>query len=610
VGTELLPGSDTAAPTIIKLPGESTDFATVLSFTSTVGDGSTGILKPTGTTIANTVKYQWYRDGVAIANATKAKYTLTTADNGHGIKLRIVTSHGAVGSRTFTTDVRYTDEQDYSIEIDPGHEPYQSTNTWTLGSQGGLYGTGQFQTPDGLIMDHQIKIQWLRAGVAIAGATSDTYTIQAADYNKILSVRYIVGKVGYTPLMGVTTGQLVGKGITLGNSDGYTDASVTIEPGPGVGTLKAQINDLTPPTPTPAYTYRWYRGSTAITGATASTYKLVSADKGAQISVKVVMTRTNFVVPVTTLQSPSADYAIYADPAVPTTASGVTSVGQVLHATPPSTFYDDPGLSTVATGLTVIYTWYRSGAAISGATAADYTLTASDLGKTITVRATATKAGRLAAASPPSLASSPITIGTIDVGSLGAQTSLNLSTRKATVTFTGTAGTPSLTKTYQWYRNGVAISGATASSFVLATTDTNKSITVRVRLSRTGFTTYTYPASAGQSVGILVNGLSQAEPIYVTGGNDLTSGSVGQTLSCVAPFYYRADGSQLLAGTNPGDTQVRQWTSDGSPIVGQTGYQYTVVAGDVGHGISCTVTNGAKLHKTLIDGSANTVAIS
>ena len=46
------------------------------------------------------------------------------------------------------------------------------------------------------------------------------------------------------------------------------------------------------------------------------------------------------------------------------------------------------------------------------------------------------RTARLPPASPVSLPSSPITIGTIDVGSLGPQTSLNLSTRKATVTFT------------------------------------------------------------------------------------------------------------------------------------------------------------------------------
>ncbi|MEU5099301.1 hypothetical protein [Streptomyces sp. NPDC020996] len=43
-----------------------------------------------------------------------------------------------------------------------------------------------------------------------------------------------------------------------------------------------------------AYSYQWYRGSTAISGATSATYKLTSADKGRKIKVRVKGTRTSF----------------------------------------------------------------------------------------------------------------------------------------------------------------------------------------------------------------------------------------------------------------------------------------------------------------------------
>ncbi|WP_324786598.1 hypothetical protein [Streptomyces sp. H51] len=43
-----------------------------------------------------------------------------------------------------------------------------------------------------------------------------------------------------------------------------------------------------------ACTYQWYRGSTAISHATAATYKLTSADKGHKIKVRVKGTRTSF----------------------------------------------------------------------------------------------------------------------------------------------------------------------------------------------------------------------------------------------------------------------------------------------------------------------------
>ncbi|MEU5099304.1 hypothetical protein [Streptomyces sp. NPDC020996] len=43
-----------------------------------------------------------------------------------------------------------------------------------------------------------------------------------------------------------------------------------------------------------AYSYQWYRGSTAVSGATSATYKLTSADKGRKIKVRVKGTRTSF----------------------------------------------------------------------------------------------------------------------------------------------------------------------------------------------------------------------------------------------------------------------------------------------------------------------------
>lgn len=44
--------------------------------------------------------------------------------------------------------------------------------------------------------------------------------------------------------------------------------------------------------PTPSYVYQWKRGGTNISGATSSTYLLVTADLGATITVTVTATNT------------------------------------------------------------------------------------------------------------------------------------------------------------------------------------------------------------------------------------------------------------------------------------------------------------------------------
>lgn len=92
----------------------------------------------------------------------------------------------------------------------------------------------------------------------------------------------------------------------------------TVVAGPGTGTLQATVTTLSPDTPAPSYTYKWYRDGTAIAGATASTYKLVTADYTKPISVKITMNRLNFVIPSQTLDSTAADYSLFATATEPT----------------------------------------------------------------------------------------------------------------------------------------------------------------------------------------------------------------------------------------------------------------------------------------------------
>lgn len=74
----------------------------------------------------------------------------------------------------------------------------------------------------------------------------------------------------------------------------------------------------------------------------------------------------------------------------------------------------------------------------------------------------------LASGNPPTLTVIPTITGTAEVGE---------TLTASTGTFTGDA---TITYAYQWFAGGVAISGATASTFVLTSTQIGKIITVRV----------------------------------------------------------------------------------------------------------------------------------
>jgi uncharacterized protein YdbL (DUF1318 family) len=135
--------------------------------------------------------------------------------------------------------------------------------------------------------------------------------------------------------------------------------------------------------------------------------------------------------------------------------------------------------------VTLTYQWYRSGVAITGATASTYKLTTTDQAKTLTVRVTGAKSGYLTAARTSAATSAVL-------GAFTSPTPTISGTRKVAYTLTAVPGTWSpapTTFTYQWYRSGVAISGATARTYKLTSLDKGKYVKVRVTGTRSGYLT-------------------------------------------------------------------------------------------------------------------------
>ncbi|MEO8094560.1 MAG: zinc-dependent metalloprotease family protein, partial [Pseudolysinimonas sp.] len=287
------------------------------------------ILFPASLTQHATFTYKWLRNGVAITGATASTYKLVAADTGKNINVLVTAKLAGYNSVTLSpsTPLNYS----ITLDLNPSHIPYMSTGTFSIGSQVVVYSYADFATKDGALVSPTVAFQWLRAGVAIPGATADNYALGLADYNKAVNVRLTVSQPGYLPLVFLIPTQLVGKGITLGLAAGYADASVAVIAGPGLGTLVAPVSDVYPTTPVPTYKYVWYRNGVAIAAplGTAATYKLVAADAGKSISVKVTMTRVNFVVPVTVFgPTTPINYTITSDGTKPTIdTSGGTTVG-------------------------------------------------------------------------------------------------------------------------------------------------------------------------------------------------------------------------------------------------------------------------------------------
>lgn len=126
------------------------------------------------------------------------------------------------------------------------------------------------------------------------------------------------------------------------------------------------------------YAYQWLRGATPIAGAVATTYVLVTADGGANVSCTV--TATNPAGSASATSNAIAIQGVPANTSLPV-ASGVATVGSTLSVT-----------NGVWTNGPTSYAnqWLRGGATIAGATAATYVLQAADSTTSVSCRVTAT----------------------------------------------------------------------------------------------------------------------------------------------------------------------------------------------------------------------------
>ena len=221
--------------------------------------------------------------------------------------------------------------------------------------------------------------------------------------------------------------------------------------------------------------YQWYRSGTAIAGATGPTYKLTGSDTGKTLTVKITGAKANYITTAAT----SAQTAIIApgtlNTAVPT-MTGTTKAGYTLTA--------NPGAWGPAP-ITLTYQWYRAGETITGATASTYKVTGSDTGKALTVKVTGAATG-YTAVSKVSAATQAIASGT-----LATATPKITGTARIGLVLTvspGAWGPAPVTLTYQWFRAGIAVPGATGTSYTLTAADNSKTLSVRVTGNKAGYT--------------------------------------------------------------------------------------------------------------------------
>ena len=346
--------------------------------------------------------------------------------------------------------------------------------------------------------------------------------------------------------------------LTAAPSGGAPTVSGTAEVG---FTLTADPNPGSWTPPATSYSYQWQNSnlgtswSNVLSGGTASTYVATTADQG--LLLDVVVTAHN-AGGTTAVASPATTAVLTAAPSggAPT-ISGTAEVGFTLTAdpgswTPPATSYS--------------YQWQNSSLGTSWNNVTSGSGTASTY-----VATTASPATTAVLPAAPVIQTAPL-ISNSDHTMPTAQVGDHLSV--STGAWSDCAGSPPCTYTYtwQWSSNGSSftpIAGATASAYIVKTTDVGLYLQASVQAHNAG----------GNATGaVSSSNYSDKVPAFNTTPPSFTGNvQVGQTLTASVGAWTGA--SNLYSYTWESSSDQISW---GSASGSNTSSTYVVQAGDLG----------------------------
>ena len=429
--------------------------------------------------------YQWIRSDngadTDIAGETDSTYTLVLADLGKTIKVQVSFTDDADNDETLTSEATVAvaatvPSAPQSLTVTSGSQIQELDASWQApSSNGGSAITGY-------------KVQWKEstdswdtaADVSEATETGTTHTITGLTGGVEYAVRVIASNdVGDGPAsteVGGVSEQTVEPENTA--PTGLPSISGTPQVDQSLTASTSNIDDEDG-LANVSYRYQWSAGGSDIEGATGSTYTLTYSEQGQTIQVRVTFTDdANNEETLTSQATVAVAAAPNREATGKPTIGGAPQVDQTLTA-------DTSNISDLdgTTNATFAYQWRGGGLTIIGATGSSYTLTASDQGKTITVRVrftddrnnieSRTSVATVAVAAAPNTA--PTGLPTI-TGTPQVEQTLTADT-------SGIADADGLTNvsySYQWLAGGSEISGATGSSYTLTSSEQGQTVQVRV----------------------------------------------------------------------------------------------------------------------------------
>jgi hypothetical protein len=242
--------------------------------------------------------------------------------------------------------------------------------------------------------------------------------------------------------------------------------------------------------------------------------------------------------------------------------------------------------------LTYTCGWFSGSTQLSSACSA-YTPVPADLGKDLVLKVTGSRQGYAAGTAH---SSSPVRVTPGPAATVTRAPAINGTTTVGqTVTLDhGDWNLPPNAKfSYQWMRDGSAVSGRTSGAYALGTADAGKRLTVVVTVTALGYNTATATTSPTAPIG------KGPRPVVTTAPKISGTTSVGNTLTATA-------GSWSKTGLSFKYT----WLRNGVAIEGVSGSSLKLTAADLGKAISVRVTATSTAWETNTATSAATAKIS
>lgn len=362
--------------------------------------------------------YQWYLNSAPISGATSATWTfIPTLAGAYNVYLNVTDN---VGVRAKSNVASVVVHWSPSVVISPTAVVMDVSQS-QLFSSTVSNGTSPY------------TYQWYSNNVAVSGATSPSWTFIASSsgsYNIYVNVTDSVGFRAKSNVASITVNPL--PSVTVSPTSFVMDVGQS-------QLFTSAVSDGTSP-----YTYQWYSNGTAISGATSSSYTFTPASRGhysihARItdSVGIAVTSNNSTVTVNIVQLVAI---------LPTSVTIDIGQSQLF-------------VSTVSDGTSPFtYQWYLNDAPVSGATSATWTFVPVSIGSynvyvNVTDNVNVTVKSNIAPVTvnpPPIVSILPVSV-VIDADQ--------------SQPFTSEISGGASPFGYQWYLNGVALSGATSATW-------------------------------------------------------------------------------------------------------------------------------------------------